>query len=307
MIIDIPTYDDFEASGITFLNLAWDPILELLFTVKISEMEQWDTDGEMSEEFWRAAQMPLITALSLAQQGTEHLIKGKIAKASPFLLIAGNPSAWPKGCDKKDTPFVDFRTIDAQDLIRVHNTVADSQMSEKFVTKFDNLRRIRNKIMHSVDKTFKTTPKEVMLAIVDIFSNLVEPQGWLEARRNYLENHPNAIAYSTDHIEEIIARELNHVLRIFDNSSMKEHFGFNPKQRRYHCPDCYGAFGEFIDDPKLAHLKPNTATSTKIYCKVCRQEREVLRKSCIGLGCKGNVIDVVDNICLLCLHGQDEI
>lgn len=287
------------------LNLAFDPIMELLFTIENSEMESWDTDGEVSEEFWQSAQMPLSTALSLAQQGTELLLKGKIAEISPFLLISGNPNSWPKGCDKQDTPFVDFRTIDAQDLIRVHNSVAEPRLSEEFIFKFENLRRIRNKIMHSVDKSFKTSQEAVINTIIETFSTLVKPYGWLMARRGYLESHPNAVAYSTDYVEEVLSREMSHIIEILNSSTIKRFFHFNPKQRRYQCPDCYGDFSDYIKNSKFAQLRPNEPSSTKVYCIICNEERDVLRKKCIDPACKSNVIDAEENICLICRTEQD--
>lgn len=165
MIIDIPTFEDFESSGVIFLNIAWDSVHEILFTLDESEFEEWD-DGDMSDDFWASAQRPLITALSLVQQATELLLKGKIANVSPYLLIADDPRNWPKGCDKTDVPFVDFRTIDAQDLIRVYNTVVGKRLDDSFIESYEHLRRVRNRIMHSVDKKFRTSPKEIIFTIL---------------------------------------------------------------------------------------------------------------------------------------------
>jgi len=52
-------------------------------------------------------------------------LKAKLVAISPFLLIAGNPSEWPKVLDETGVSFSDFRAIDAQDLIKVYNTVYD--------------------------------------------------------------------------------------------------------------------------------------------------------------------------------------
>lgn len=305
MIIDIPTHDDFQTSGITFLNLAWDSVQEILFTVDESEIEQWDTDGDMSDEFWASAQKPLMTALALVQQATELLLKGKIADVSPYLLISGDPRNWPRGCDKSDTSYADFRTIDAQDLIRVYNAVANDRLEDTFISTYEDLRRTRNRIMHSVDKKFRTTPKEIIVTILEVVHHLVKPCCWIEKRRNYLENHPNAIAYwSTDHVEGTIAREILFVAEMVVKSKFQQYFGVDLKKRRYHCPDCNYQCGDFSIQPQLAQLTPNSPSSTTLHCYLCGVDRTVNRKKCAVEGCKSNVIDAEEDFCLLCLGEQ---
>ena len=87
MIIEIPNKNDFDKSGLSMLNLAWDAIATLYRDLENAEIEEWDDDGEVTEEFWQAAQRPISVALALAQQGIELLLKGKIAEISPFLFL----------------------------------------------------------------------------------------------------------------------------------------------------------------------------------------------------------------------------
>ncbi len=139
LIVDVPTSKDFEITGVGFLNLAWDSVLNLAlgFDMATNAMVQHGITGksslddefemaekQLSDKYWEAAWHSLATAVVLAQQGTEFLLKARIAAISSFLLISRNPSDWPKGCDKRDASFADFRTIDAQDLIRAHDTTA---------------------------------------------------------------------------------------------------------------------------------------------------------------------------------------
>lgn len=66
----------------------------------------------------------LSSSLSLVQQAIEFFLKGAIVDTSPYLLIVDEPRNWPAGCSMQDIPFANFRTLDAQDLPRVHDTVA---------------------------------------------------------------------------------------------------------------------------------------------------------------------------------------
>jgi len=83
MIIDVPTGDDFKSAGIDFLNLAWDTLISLstklkdaeyFYNVYYSDENEEVIDQLSSEQYWKQAQRPLSTALSLIQQGTEFRV-----------------------------------------------------------------------------------------------------------------------------------------------------------------------------------------------------------------------------------------
>lgn len=85
MIIDVPTGDDFKSAGIDFLNLAWDKLISLstklkdaeyFYNVYYSDENEEVIDQLSSEQYWKQAQRPLSTALSLIQQGTEFRFFG---------------------------------------------------------------------------------------------------------------------------------------------------------------------------------------------------------------------------------------
>ena len=72
MIVDVPASEDFEITGVGFLNLAWDSVLSL--AIELDMAEGWaaeplntiskscdvDEDGEAEEQliekYWKAAQ-----------------------------------------------------------------------------------------------------------------------------------------------------------------------------------------------------------------------------------------------------------
>jgi hypothetical protein len=195
--------------------------------------------------------------------------------------------------------------IDAQDLIRVFNAVAVKRLDNKFIEIYENLRRIRNRIMHSVDKKFRTNPKEIILTILEVIHNLVEPCSWINKRRKYLENQPNSIAFwSTDHVEGTLARGILFVADLIDKAKFNKYFGIDLRKRRYHCQECNSQCADFDLKPKLAQLSPNDPTSTNLHCYLCGGDRKVVRKSCINKNCKSNVIDAEDGLCMLCLEEQ---
>lgn len=304
MIRDIPTRADFEEQGIALLNLAWDTVTELLLEYR--DAEEWDAivDEQQTEHYSHASQKPLAIATALLQQGSEFLVKAAIAEVSPFLLIACNAQNWPKKCDTTDTPFSAFRTPDSEDLIRIHNTVAATRFSETFMQQFAELRKIRNTVFHSVDRSLRFTEKDILFAILTITTELQGPCKWMDIRDNYLESTPSA-AFATEGHGFVLVREFSLLVELLGNADLKKHFGFNKKQRRYLCPECNMACREFYPDlaPKTAQLKPNTPASQSLYCVVCRTITQVSRSKCPRRDCPGNVINqskYFDKECLTC-------
>lgn len=304
MILDIPTKTDFEEQGLTLLNLAWDTVTDLL--LQYDDAEDWNAivEEEQTEHYAKASQKPLAIATALLQQGAEFLVKAAIAEISPFLLISGSPQAWPKRCESTDTPFSAFKTPDAEDLIRIHNTVSPRRFSESFMQRFCEMRRIRNTIFHTVDRDLRFSEKEILSAVLTVTAELLGPLRWIENRHRYLESIPSA-AFATEVHGFTLVREFALVLELFGNAELRMHFGFNKKQRRYLCPECRSACSDVHSEltPMTAQLKPNSPTSRTLYCVVCRTTTPVARRPCPRDGCNGNVInqgEYSDEECLTC-------
>ncbi|MFV2061186.1 MAG: hypothetical protein ACC653_10935, partial [Gammaproteobacteria bacterium] len=165
MVKNIPTEEDFYISGKELLDFSWDVVATLL--TNLDEAEFFDLDkNQSSESYWKLAKRRLTTALSITQQGIEFILKGKITKISPFLLITDPPPKWPSPYEDDDIEFSKFRTIDAQDLIRVIDTFSEIPMSSNFIDRFHALREKRNTIMHSVNKNLTVRVTEVIESLL---------------------------------------------------------------------------------------------------------------------------------------------
>ena len=137
MILNVPTKESFKEQATVFLNIAWDAIFELL--TDYSNIEEWFEGFESFKlgtdaykDYWSAAQKHLSIAHALSQQGAELMLKAKITEVSPYLIIASSPREWPGKCSQKDVEFADFRTIDSQDLTKVHNSKLSHFLSDIF-------------------------------------------------------------------------------------------------------------------------------------------------------------------------------
>lgn len=297
MITDIPTPDDFRVSGLSFLNLAWDSAISLALTLDDAAVKEWDDDGAVTDEYWTKAQHPLATALALTQQGTELLLKAQIIEVSPFLLFVGSPRDWPRGCDRNDIAFSSFRTIDAQDLARAHDTVAGVRLSMPFRQNLEKLRVLRNTVFHSVDKLKRFKAKEILVAVLEVTNALIPNKTWVIVRKDYLSDTAEA-GLDDFAAEPIVARELSKAIELLSPAECNRLLKIDKHSRAYYCPDCVERDIGLESNAKSARLLPNTPTSTTAYCYVCERSREVHRMKCGK--CVGNVIDMEEEICLTC-------
>ncbi len=298
MITDLPSAQDFYDSGKDLLGLAWDSISQLLLNLDEAEYFGIDTE-EVSDAYWEAARLRLATALSTTQQGVEFLIKGRITEVSPFLLIVDNPSKWPSPYTGSPLKFSQFRTLDAQDLPRVHDTVSLKPLSAAFVEKFVWLRESRNTIMHSVDKELTVPVVGVLKSILFVHKNLFPDEHWPSVRLSQLEKAPDIELGSIDYVRNRVCWEMSVVLDLLNPSEVKLYFNIDKKQRRYTCPVCYyEASRDAGFEYQLAVLRPNSSKSTKLYCPICDLLHKVVRRKCDS-NCPGNVLDG-DGTCLTC-------
>jgi hypothetical protein len=320
MIFDIPSPGEFQEEGISSLNLAWGLVTSLISEFDSIESAFSEQEGDLEQVYWTAAKKNLTASISLVQQGVEFLLKGKIAEVSPFLLITGQPKEWPRSSHVQDTPFSDFKTIDAQELLRVHDTIARDRLPESFKQWYESMRRQRNTIMHTVSTTLLPTATDVVISILEAYDALVKPQSWVKARSDYLRISPTYIVENI--LPEMkgmgdgyrifeLASETFRVIEILEPALVKKHFGFNKKQRKYLCPACFAEidamdFYEFDSgDTNVfsAVLRPNEPTSITLYCILCDSQYTVRRESCNNpykVECKENVIDAESNYCLSC-------
>lgn len=309
MIQDIPTEADFTSAGKDFLCLAWDNACGLSLRLQDSVDNYLVEDAEASDMYWRASQRYLSTALSLIEQAVEFIIKGRIAAISPYLLIANDFSSWPKPSNNTPVDFASFKTIDAKDLLVVHNAICSTPLPESFTQLFEKLRKQRNTIMHTVDPAVRIHASDLLETILEVHYSLFPDESWIRLRRESIENGPESIAYffPDEYNDSIIIREILHVIEFLTPEIVRKYFNFDKKQRRYICPDCHSSCSDAFPDkfPPTAVLHPKGPQSTLLFCFICTATHTVTRKDCTTPSCKGNVLYDHDNTCLTCYNEND--
>jgi len=299
MITDIPRSSDFREHGVDYLNLGWGIVLNHYFALVDEKVWGVGLDSEREAAFWGAAQRELATALSLVAQGTEFLLKAEICQVSPWLLVSRDPGDWPKGCEKGDVQYSEFRTIDAKDLVKVYNTFADCRLPEDFAGIFGSLRHQRNSTMHSVERGLRHVPKPILETILIVSEHLIGTRRWSLERRNFVHRDRYSVL-NPEGREEAVIGELLLVTNLLTNSQTTRFFGFNKKQRRYGCPTCSQVSMRLAIQCRTAQLTPNTPDSSEIFCFTCDKTISVVRSRCSHGDCKGNVILSETGECLTC-------
>lgn len=305
MVINIPTADDFYTSGEELLNFAWDAIAKLIRNLNEAKYYDVNTD-EIKEEYWEGANRTLSTSLTVIQQGVEFFIKGRIAEVSPYLLIA-EPIIKIPGFSSESPVSVDFskfKTIDANDLLKIHNIFSNSILSGVLETRFNDMRERRNAIMHSVSRLNALKVKEVLEYLLYMHREFFPDKTWAERRVHFLEQSPDAILFEEEFAIVATHIEISETIELLSKSEVLKYFGIEKSQRSYYCPKCKSdAYGDNPFEIQLARLRSKKANENKLYCPVCNLEHLVIRKKCAEINdgsCPGNVISSEYEICLTC-------
>ena len=298
MITDVPLPHDFFTSGWRFLDYGWSQAVELLIDLRIQEDEDQPNSSDV-QEFWGLGRHNLITSLALVQQGIELLLKGCIAEVSPYLLI--QPRPWPGKCDERDTPFSEFRTIDAQDLIKVYDTVRENRLSENFKRKVDYLRKHRNMAFHGINKSITVEASQVLIAVFEAVENLNNRKKWLEIHKNFLENTPIARFTSLDYpVKARMMKEMEIIVKEFTPEEVERYTGFRVKEKPYECPWCKRVAGKYGGKPSFAQIViDKDASAESLYCFCCCENLETIKANCQVSDCDSTFLDQ-DGVCLIC-------
>lgn len=304
MIVDIPSSEDFISAGKAQFDFSWDIVVS--FIKLFDEAGDYNVDVQEEEhEFWESAKQRVQTAIAIAQQGVELILKGKIVEISPYLLISGSPSEWPKNNIERGVSFSDFRTIDAQDLVKVYNLFSEHQLNQDFVDKFNVLRKLRNQVMHTVDNTLRISALEVIIKILEMHEALFPNENWIKTRNDFVIESPASKLFTSEGVEAEVAREFYLIFSMLKPAQIARFFKVDKTKRHYICPECYDHCKEYNETvPTFAFLKPNTSISTQLYCFVCNDNHTVIRHDCIGALCKGNVIS--DEYYMCCTCGEEQ-
>lgn len=308
MISDVPNPEDFFKMGNSLLHSSWVSLVALL--KEYEENLSFSSDDSFEQKYFEHSKPILMSAFTLVQQTVEFFLKGKIAEVSPYILIANDGRNWPKGADKNDISFQDFRTIDAQDLIKIHNTFSSNRLDNEFITWFNQMRVIRNKIIHSVSIKTSIKPEELAIAILTAHEYFFGEKNWINSLFDYHVKLPSndLDIVSEEELEGYryfeVHEELSLVIKSLPPRFVKQFFGFDPKAKSIVCNICESKFEKIYsyedEHWKKHNIKTLIQQSKKLnyFCFVCNNKLEVLNASCID--CQEMKLDKNTGKCIWC-------
>lgn len=279
MLIDIPSELEFSVTAENLINGAWNSLIKLISEYEI--LKDLGSSKKTLDQYWTYAKPELTTALAMVQNAVEFYLKGKIISISPYLLISLEPRNLPKSSTNSDISFSSFRMLDAQDLVKVHNAFANTRLSEDFQIWFHEMRSLRNKIMHTIDRAILVTPNDLARSILMCHKFLVGDHSWLAARYNYLNRSPEyGIRFEDDppnHTYIILAlhREISKIIKGLTPSESKKYFNYDKKAHSVPCPTCQEIFeqNEYFDTKWTDEFINTTQSgqSSSGECIICNQ------------------------------------
>lgn len=299
MIIEIPEPNDFFDQGKELFVSSWKTIVDFLEGVEYGNNNADELEF-CEDEYWKRSFSYLSLALSTIQHGVELTLKGIICEISPFLLISSHNFNW--SCYSTDIEFSEFKTIDASKLLEVCKKVSNRSFSNDFHEKYDEMRKLRNKIIHSVDKNIKKDSVYVLDTLLFMHSKLFPEKSWRKTRASCLMKEPYTLIGADEFHTNRLSFEFELAISRLPADKVKRYFNVDKKLPAYYCPECYNcANTEGGFEHKLARFTSNAPDCTTLYCPVCEQDYEIERGVCSS--CSGQILSK-DGLCLECARWQ---
>lgn len=299
MIINVPSADELTSVSLRLYFKAWAEVTSILedWSRHFDMRRSRSFGGGRPEKFepdddWRAylenAQNDLQGIYTLVQQSQEIGIKARICEVSPYLLLKGL-QAKPVAEGSVDYDFTDFQTIDAAELVRVHNMVCDHRISPVFRELVEDIRRNRNKIHHLGILNRSLDPHAVIDVLQLQYSELYPRRRWMADRIKFGSVHRWSDWMESDFNATTGAMlELHDLEPMLTPNQFKRLTGHGPSKRRYICHYCVreANFQETSVAPSLAPTAFRLKGEMKIRCVLCDETEELIAERCTGDNCR---------------------
>jgi hypothetical protein len=191
--------------------------------------------------------------------------------------------------------FNELKTLDANNLIDVYNTIKQKQLAGDFCKRYDKLREDRNKIFHSVSNNLEINMDEIPITILEIVHCLIGEHRWLSLRQEFINNSLKSLNRGFFELHDQLMKETDFVVHLLDHSSCLKYLGLNKDITSYVCPTCamaispyylthpvtYGLenrLSELTENRRIAFAQfiKNESCQDKLWCYCCSKEIEVV-------------------------------
>jgi hypothetical protein len=311
MIKDIPTADELLLVSLRLYFKAWSDLTDII--TEWAQHGKWASEAQEDEaldaqagwtKYIAAAQSDLQSIFTLIQQSQEIGLKARICSVSPYLLLK-RTDIRPSDGENGVWDFTDFPTLDASELVRVHNMFCSTTLS---------IRRGRNKISHLGIYRQNIEP----LAIIDIlqlhYSELYPGRRWMEDRLHFAALGKWAdFSFDADFNERTgLYTELWHLLPELTDSQFKWLMGHGPDKERFICHECGYAAGLGNNEPYASDVPTAYAiVDGQVQCVICDKDYPMRQAApCPAKECKcewQSALEGFEGLCMKCGRSSEEI
>src|SRR5712664_2305826 len=136
--------------------------------------------------------------------------------------------------------FTDFPTLDASELVRVHNMFCSTALSAEFRSMYEEIRKSRNKISHLGIYKQRIEPRLIIDILQMQYAELHPGRRWMEDRLHFaaLGRWANYSGDSDYNERTGLYHELWHVIPVLTDAQFKMLMGHKRTDKRYICHDC---------------------------------------------------------------------
>lgn len=276
MIKNIPDPKDFYHASLQYLNISWSMAFEV-YKISVNVLGDEDADDYREDQKYH-----LNTCLMLLSQSIELFLKFRICEVNPLLIVH------LKGAGVGED-YGDLQTIDAKDLILLHDQVRSDALGSKLTNSFEEIRKKRNKIMHSTGSELHEE-ESILIQIIRL-SKLLYGKPWLELRTEALDKtyFSDSYTYTYNAIEEFTTCKEN-----LDTGIFKIYSGNVPKDFHIFCEYCNHHMDYSLEEYTCINKDPSTYV-----CLICSEGGSLSDEVCDT--CTKKCLDETSGTCLHCI------
>ena len=207
---------------------------------------------------------------STIAQSCEIAMKAKVAEISPYLLLAGGDFNFSKSKDVVD--FSDFRTISAVDLPSALKVICDNPLSDKFITMYGELRKIRNSVVHIGDQPNEISISKIVEYLVLQYCTLWDGKLWLKYYLEYSSKSRKSNLFDGSNWNEYadVKSFWSELISVLTKGQFKRLIGKPKNQKRYFCPRCmYYAGSDYFEPDLKEHATAYYNGKDNLDCIMC--------------------------------------
>ena len=246
MLVNVPTAIDLDEIALRLYFDSWSRTVQIIWNFRsVYEFDgwPWESDSQLAEEwneYLNQAQSELGAIAATAQQSAEVRLKSIICETSPYILLLKSDLKLKE--TGGDLNFADQRTLDAVDLPAAVLTLTSFPLPESYIKSYQELRRLRNKVMHIGKHNDYLEPRKFIRLLSEQYAALWPDGRWLYRRVTFDGN--SATAFFEDgrwfSTHSNIMDELPTTIALFDNKLFRKCIGTSKSSLKGHCPICKG-------------------------------------------------------------------